>query len=1298
MRKRLSAAARWAGRLLGVLLLAATLGYAALRSGAVTVEPARALLEQALAGALNRRVSIGSLELRWHGLAPSILARDVAISTPEARDRILELPEVRLRLHFWESLRSARPAVRSLAVEGAVVEAERLQDGRILVHGLTGPHPHDVLRLLGRLLGEADVRLELTDTRLAWIDRVQHVRYRFSGVQVTAVRRAGHYRIGLRVGLPEELGRTLRVTTTLSGDLEDPRTWHGRAYLRLTGALLAQGERWVALGIDPDSRPLLDAELWVRWTGRGVDRISGTVALEDLRIDPSRLIDGITPGPLQLDRLAARGIWQRTTDGWAAHLERTHIVVGGELLADTDVTLFARHEPGRGTRYELLAGAIEVGPLAGLLQRLPQVRPHLDATHNLDAGGRITELYAVIPSGPDADYALSGRFQDAHLFGLAAVPGLYGLDGEFSFDRSGGEVALYSDDLFVTHPALAATPWQLGRIRALLRWSSADGGWQVDLPVLSLSNADLRVEAVGWLRMARGESPYLVLDAALHDADLAALKRYLPTRGIHPAVRSWLERSILGGRVEAGSLNLRGPLDRFPFADGEGEFRASARIRGGVLRPTPLSLAVTDIDGRLEWYRASLSGRATRFRSDGLEGHGAAMFIPDLRDAVLRLNLTGAGPIRKLQAILSDVLRVTRRPDWTRRLVAQGHAGFGLTLRLPLGGDARQRTRPQIHGRVTLGGVALRVAGMESGIDSIRGAVRFAEDTIAGTDLTARLNGVPMRVRLSSEARGVRLALETHAPAATLWPDLPEWLAKRLEGGTAWKGVLHVPTHGQTGLRLRLESDLQGLSVDLPGGLGKPRNQSVALKVEAEFAGVQHRRLWVDYGGRAALAAVLAREGPGWRMERGELRFGAHRAVLPAHGWRVRGRLPELAPRRWTSLGPSTDENAGLPGTLDVDLRVGRLRLGPDMHADDLRLRARGTARRWRVRLDSEALAGTLELPRKAARFVPVEVNLEHVLWRRLRDPGPGGKRPRAAPIGDPDPRDLPAIKLHANHVDLGEGRRLEDLRAAFTPTDAGLRLQRLVFHGPGLRGAASGTWERGTDGRSRLRLQARFESDDVGEALRGLRLDEGFRGGSGRLELQLRWTGPPWGPRLDTLRGQGVIHLEKGWIGNLEPGVGRVLGLINPAALPRRVTLDFRDLLEKGYRYDRIEGAFTLTGLELRLRGVEVVGPAAELVINGSERLDARRHDLVVDVTPQLGLGPAIAGTVLGGPVVGAAVFVAERLLKKGGADISRVARVTYRVRGDWDDPHIARQETADGATAAGGPEALGPELLGAD
>jgi hypothetical protein len=72
---------------------------------------------------------------------------------------------------------------------------------------------------------------------------------------------------------------------------------------------------------------------------------------------------------------------------------------------------------------------------------------------------------------------------------------------------------------------------------------------------------------------------------------------------------------------------------------------------------------------------------------------------------------------------------------------------------------------------------------------------------------------------------------------------------------------------------------------------------------------------------------------------------------------------------------------------------------------------------------------------------------------------------------------------------------------------------------------------------------------------------------------------------------------------------------------------------------------------------------------ITGRTDVVAQEFDQVVTVTPSLGSTLPIAGAVVGGPVVGAAMLVVQGLV---GKQVDQIGAVRYAVRGPWSDPQI--------------------------
>ncbi|WP_236551235.1 AsmA-like C-terminal region-containing protein [Billgrantia tianxiuensis] len=207
---------------------------------------------------------------------------------------------------------------------------------------------------------------------------------------------------------------------------------------------------------------------------------------------------------------------------------------------------------------------------------------------------------------------------------------------------------------------------------------------------------------------------------------------------------------------------------------------------------------------------------------------------------------------------------------------------------------------------------------------------------------------------------------------------------------------------------------------------------------------------------------------------------------------------------------------------------------------------------------------------------------------------------------------------------------------------------------------------------RSRLDLDGR----DLGTALERLGQPVSIRSGETRVRSQLAWPGPPWQFALARSRGSIEVELRNGRFVNLESPTARVVGLLNVDNLVRRLRMDFSDVTGQGTAFDRVSGAATLYGGVLETNGpVLIDGPATSFTLDGTVDLARRELDQRLGVTVPVSSSLPLAAVIAGAPVVGGALFIADRLF---GRAIDRVTRIHYRVRGPWTSPDITL-ETAE-------------------
>jgi uncharacterized protein YhdP len=278
----------------------------------------------------------------------------------------------------------------------------------------------------------------------------------------------------------------------------------------------------------------------------------------------------------------------------------------------------------------------------------------------------------------------------------------------------------------------------------------------------------------------------------------------------------------------------------------------------------------------------------------------------------------------------------------------------------------------------------------------------------------------------------------------------------------------------------------------------------------------------------------------------------------------------------------------------------------------------------------------------------------------------------------------MPAVEASCEDLRF-DGRQLGAVVLSAGPTPGGLAVRTLRLRGSDLEAEATGDWTGSGEGQS-SRLDAELKSQDLGKFLSTLGFNEsGLEGGQVRMHVQARWGGSPVAFSLAGARGQVALKVRDGAIADVSPGAGRIFGLLSVQALPRRLTLDFRDLFGKGFRYQRIDGTFRVEDGNAYTEDLVVEGDAARIDIRGRVGLAAEDYDQRVTVTPRVSTTLPIAGALAGGPIGAVAGFVAGQVFKD---QIDRAAQFQYTVKGPWSDPVVERVGATPAPAATPAPE----------
>jgi len=146
-------------------------------------------------------------------------------------------------------------------------------------------------------------------------------------------------------------------------------------------------------------------------------------------------------------------------------------------------------------------------------------------------------------------------------------------------------------------------------------------------------------------------------------------------------------------------------------------------------------------------------------------------------------------------------------------------------------------------------------------------------------------------------------------------------------------------------------------------------------------------------------------------------------------------------------------------------------------------------------------------------------------------------------------------------------------------------------------------------------------------------------------------------------------VAVSEGRILEVEPGMGRLLGLFSIREIPRRLALDFGDFFRTGFTFKSIGGEFALHDGSAFTTDLHITSPSADIRINGRTGLKSRDYDQQMVVVPHVGGTLPVVGAVVGGPAGAAAGLAVQTLFYKA---INTVTTARYHVAGSWDKPVI--------------------------
>jgi uncharacterized protein (TIGR02099 family) len=1198
-----------------------------------------------LSRACGLPVSLDHLEADWSSLRLRLRLGGVVIH--DAGREVLRLEEVEATL-AWSSLVRWLPYFYRLEILGPTIELGRGKDGVLSVGGIRivpDGNQEGGNAFVAWLLGQRNI--VVSDATLLWNDALRGARpLKLDDARFVLKRGFSRQGFTLRARPPARLATTLDVQGELDRDF-DPgalATAIGHLDVALERADLGGWAAWVDYPFPLKGHG--GVHLWI--DNDGVT----TNARADVKLDgiEARLAPGLEPlqltkldGNLQIQHVpgatsvSARGLWLTTGDG--------------VLLAPADFDLRLRQDvEGAVTGGEFSAGVLDLAGLARVAGRLPIKETVRTALVASDPQGRVRSL-SFSWQGDIAEpqgWTLKTKLEDAGLTARGAVPGAGGVSGQIEGSERGGRFTLASRDAHLDLPKIfEESRVPLATLNARGSWKWQEGHLAMTLDSADFSNEDAAGTASGQYQAAAEGPGEIDLTAKLTRADGAAVWRYLPLV-IGPKVREWVKNAVQG-KASSVKLELKGNLRDFPFRDGQGRFQVLVDALDARLAYAAGWPVIEDMAGELRFEGAGLNIAARTARIFTAKLEQVQVGIPDLRAGVMAIEGAAKGPSADFLRYIGESPLLERLGGFTSVLQTEGNGRLEFRLVMPL----LEIQNTQVSGEYRFDANRIHFAEGWPALESAGGELSFTGEKLRIPSIHGNLFGAPLTLDGSTNASSLVMYARGKAEAAAVRKAFNLPLLSRLNGITDWQAELGFSRDSSWAI---VRSRLDGLRSGLPAPFAKDAKDVLPLEVVAiSSESEKTRRLTAKLTGRAD---ILLERDVSKKNQIPPTRLTASIVdLLDVDAWR-------LVLDEKNNGGPAVKAVETTSSLAGVTLNAGRVRIfGRSFNA--LKMRAIADAEGWKASLDGTEVQGDVIWRDAGEGMLSARLRRLMLLENNRDENAEAGE-----PI-QPPPKRFPGLDVRVEQfiVDQSDLGRL-DVQASNRDQDGRWRLDKFTLRLPDSQLTGSGFWQPGEG--SHTRLDFTLSTSNIGRLASGLGYTGIVRGGKATLSGQADWQGPPTRIDYPTLSGRLELSAQNGRFEKIEPGVGRLLAILSLQALPRRVTLDFRDVFSEGFIFDRITGGVSVTDgvMQTSGKGLEMVGPAARVRMQGQADLAAETQDLRVNVQPSLSDSVAVAAAVVN-PAVGAAAYLADKAL---GNPINKIFAYDYAIYGKWSDPTVEK------------------------
>ena len=1238
-------------------VLALGIGSIAIRLIVLGVEDYKNDLESRIFEVTAIPVKIGSLRASMRGFSPEIILKDIRVLAEDADGKpAIQLEELRLGINPVQVLFSWQILPSSwLTLVGVKLSVVRKEDGTLSIAGLNMEESGQPLWLLqGR-------HYEILKSDISWLDEQRKGELLvFNNVDLSIRNDSDTdtHEIHFISHLPEQYGKMLRISMSFQGDVFEIDNINGMAYIEGSDIKLAE----LVTTEQPLGIKILAGEgsfkQWSKIEKSRLLAVSGSIQAKNILLQKQ----GKKAETFEINSLSTTFNAFNKADGWQLGVKDFALKTRKQIWPTAELSIFAdsdlSHFAGSVTQVDLQE-------LTELIQFfVPGKSETVDLILSMGLKGRLKD-FSFYADTVNNKYAVNGVFDSIYVQASSGLPQLENLTGSIKGSNENGVISFNTHTASLYFPELFRAPYSINKLSGSLAWQELSDKWQISSESLIVDLKDIETETRVALSIPKNDAAiFMDLQASFgHAPDISHAPEYYPVTVMDEEVLDWLDAAFVSGKIEQGRVLVYGELNQFPFSEGQGVFEVLYNMNDVELHYNSEWPNLKNVDANILFLKNSVTIDLSHAEVNNLIIKQAQIEIPSFS---LSDHLFVQGRVEG--KIMDGLTFLQKTPIHSSvdavldAITPEGVTQVDLDMEIPLAETAVLA----VDGVAHIDQAAVKVKAVDLDVSQVSGDLRFTEQGLFSEQINANALGFPIAIKVDSDQSNTVINVEGQTTVSQLNKQFSflnnTFTDGRIKGLMAYRLNLGLPDDEKRSAELKIKTNLSGVSVNLPESLSKSAEQKRTLTLRLLLNDNQLLPLWLNYNDDLKVAININKQQN--TMHSAHIVYGNGTAVLPKKkGINIQVEQDVFNLSEWMGIASAQQIGPALGGLSGISLNTKQLQW-KNKNYGLFEIASQRFEKEWQGNLSCSTAKGAFAIPVDLAGKGKIKLDMAYLNLSEIMQVD--------FQIDDISTEDVSLINVVSEQL-LWNGSDLGRLEIETEQLVDGVRFNQINVISKNHKIELKADWVKTADG-SVTEMYGSLFADDIGDFLSQLGFDNDLKEANANFEYYGSWPGSPYQFSLATMDAAIDVMLEDGRISSIEPGFGRILGLIAMEQWVKRLTLDFGDVYKQGLTFNDISGHFKINKGKAMTNNLFVDAVPARISIRGEAGLLAKTLNYTVQVVPKSSGALPIAGTIVSG-IAGVITQVLTNDYEEGYFFGSK-----YKVTGQWDDFTVTPLHEQDG------------------